>query len=372
MIFDKNQTEFVNSIQQEAWEAGTRLMPLDVTLPYVPDELKSICVDLYNFTYDMLVDKYQNHENCESGVIPVGFYFHLLFDDEAWEGNTVKVSPEKFKHLIKTQYTHLKDIPITEMRTTHGFVLEQSDNIILVSNDKYPGALKAARILRKTAEANYKLSFNSYYEHCDFRAFAKYKLTYKDLYSVLSDDTLAIAEQIHNYCADRKVTPQQCRKYWQVEYKHKGKRVYEIYLRAQNKPRFQIVFANPGPGLGSESFQMIEEVISKYDDYDEFKDFCFRHIKKCPHCNRCAYKLECKNLGTSDDFSDEEMREKIPNCKRFKCGSKCDKHKNPLYMELFGNKITVCFIRVEDPKEQDLKHILRLIDLRVMEIQAKS
>ena len=43
MLFDKNQTKFKDCIQEKIWELGTQLLPLNITLPYVPNEYKSAC-----------------------------------------------------------------------------------------------------------------------------------------------------------------------------------------------------------------------------------------------------------------------------------------------------------------------------------------
>ena len=58
--FNKNQEEFSNYIQKNIWVYGTRLLPLETTLPYVPEELKESCIDLYNFTYHLLSDMHNN------------------------------------------------------------------------------------------------------------------------------------------------------------------------------------------------------------------------------------------------------------------------------------------------------------------------
>ena len=80
---------------------------------------------------------------------------------------------------------------------------------------------------------------------------------------------------------------------------------------------------------------MIEEEIGQYDDYDEFAEFCRKNLKKCTNCHQ--------------------------NCQK----------KNDVTV-IFGKKTFICqpYIRIVDPKEQDLKHIFRLIDLRSMIVRA--
>lgn len=60
MIFDKNQTEFKDCIQERVWELCTRQVPLKITLPFIPDELKPACIDWYNFNKNLFADMYKN------------------------------------------------------------------------------------------------------------------------------------------------------------------------------------------------------------------------------------------------------------------------------------------------------------------------
>ena len=121
--------------------------------------------------------------------------------------------------------------------------------------------------------------------------------------------------------------PQNCNYFYRVEYKQKGKIVYISNLASKNKLRIYIGFAE----LYGEAYKMIEDEIRHYENYDEFANFCRNNLKKCTNCT--------------------------PNC------GKKDKT-----TRVFGKNTFVCqpYIRIINPNEQDLKHIFKLIDLRVM------
>ena len=111
MIFDKNQTVFKDCIQEKVWHLGTALLPLNITLPYVPAEYKSACKDLYNFTCNILTDMYenpdkfgfaidsakQNYENQKQ----VEFYFWFIGRLKNLSGKQYEVTAENFKKITK-------------------------------------------------------------------------------------------------------------------------------------------------------------------------------------------------------------------------------------------------------------------------------
>ena len=336
MIFDKNQTVFEDCIQEKVWEIGTQLLPLDVTLPHVPAEYKSACKDLYNFTYYLLADMYekpsafgfeidsakQDYENKKQ----VEFYFWIINGLINLVGNEFEMPFNKFYKLVK------KFNPMSvEMLKTHGFIFEDKRAFVVIRNDMYPDMFVASNAVVEAGYANYKVNCGYFMVYCDFRAFAKYKRTYEDLHYVFGDTTRKIAEQFHDYNVNQKIMPQNCNYFYRVEYKQKGKIVYISNIYPKNQLRIYIGFAE----TNGEAYKMIEDKINSYDDYENFADYCRKNLKKCTDCN--------------------------PNC-----------NKKSNMTEIFGKKTFVCqpYIRIVDPKEQDLKHIFRLIDLRSMLIKA--
>ena len=141
MIFDKNQTEFKDCIQEKVWELGTRLLPLDITLPYVPDEYKSACEDLYNFTHDILVDMYENPQNFGFVIDStksdyenkkqVEFYFWLMGWAKILAGNELIFTLDGFN-----KFTKKYNPTCMERLKSHGFVFENTGTVVKIRNDK--------------------------------------------------------------------------------------------------------------------------------------------------------------------------------------------------------------------------------------------
>jgi hypothetical protein len=336
MVFDKNQIIFKDCIQEKVWELGTNLLPLDMTLPYVPAEYKSACEDLYYFTYSILTDMYENPDEFGFAIDlskqdyenkkQVEFYFWFIGWLKNLSGNQYEVASENFKKITK------KFNPISvERLKAHGFMFEYKSDMVVIRNDIYPDMFIAAEAIIASGYANYKVNRGHFMLCCDYRAFAKYKRTYEDLHFVFSDNIRKIAEQLHAYNVSQKVMPQKCNYFYRVEYKKKGKIVYISNLTSKNKLRIYIGFAE----LNGEAYKMIENEIHHYEYCEEIAEFCRNNLKKCTNCT--------------------------PNC-----------GKKGKTTEIFGKNTFVCqpYIRISDPSEQDLKHIFKLIDLRVMLINA--
>jgi len=336
LLFDKNQTVFKDCVQERVWELGTGLLPLETTLPYAPAEYKTACEDLHNFTCKILADMYENPEKFGFIIDPskpdyenkkqVEFYFWFIGWLKNLSGNRYEVTHENFIKIKK------KFNPVSvERLKTHGFVFKYENEAVIISNELYPGMFVAAEAVIKAGFANYKVNRDYFLLYCDFRAFANYKRTYEDLHFIFGDNTRGIAEQLHEYNVSRKIMPQKCNYFFRVEYKLKGKIVYISNLAPQNKLRIYIGFAE----INGDAYKMIENEIRKYDDCDEFAEFCRNNLKKCTNCN--------------------------PNCGR-----------NGKAVKIFGKDAFICqpYIRITDPRARDLMHIFRLIDLRAMLIKA--
>jgi len=336
VIFDKNQTVFKDCIQEKVWEIGTGLLPLEITLPYVPAEYKSACGDLYHFTHTLLADMYENPDLFGFAVDPskqdyenkkqVEFYFWFLGGLINLVGNQYEMPSDKFYKLIR------KFNPLSvEMLKKHGFIFEDRGGAVVVSNGIYPDMLAGSKAVIEAGYANYQVNRDNFLMYCDFRAFAKYKRTYEDLHFVFGDDTRRLAQQLHAYNVSQKIAPQKCTYFYRVEYKQKGKIVYISNLSPKNQLRIYIGFAE----IDGEAYKMMEDEIRRYDDCDEFAEFCRSNLKKCTNCS--------------------------PGC-----------NKKNSTTEIFGKKTFVSqpYIRIVAPKEQDLKHIFRLIELRSMLIKA--
>ena len=64
MIFDVNQTEFVSEKQKEVWQAGTHIVPLEVSLADVRDEeTREGCRQIYDCSMEILTELYENADS---------------------------------------------------------------------------------------------------------------------------------------------------------------------------------------------------------------------------------------------------------------------------------------------------------------------
>ena len=335
MIFDRNQTEFKDCIQEKVWELATRQPPFERILPYA-DTLKSACADYYNFNQALLSDMYENPDRFGFEIDPsqpdwmnkkqVEFYFWFIGGLKNLTGNQYEMPADAFNKLIKK--FNPKSI---EALKAHGFVFEKKDNIVVIYNDVYPDMFVAAKAMIDVGYANYKVNCDYFMLYCDFRVLSKYRRTYEDLHIIFSDKRRQITEKIYDYSVGNKIMPQQCNYFFRVDYKYKGKVVYVTNVKDKNQYALHMGFAE----IGSEAYKMIEREIKKYDDADEFKEFILRNFTECGNCRQ-----------------------------------ECWKKSNP--REIFGKKIIACStdIRILDPNEQDLKYIFRLLELRLMVIRA--
>jgi len=340
MPFDKNQTEFKDIIQEKIWELGARQLPLEVSLPFVPDELKPACTDFYNFTRDLLADMYENPIGFGFEIDPsqpgwmnvkqVEFYFWFIGGLSNLSGNRFEMPAGAFDKLVK-KFSPKSIAALKE----HGFIFEGKGDTVVVRNALYPDMFIGAKATVKAGYANYKVNRDYFRLYCDFRALAGYKRTYEDLHLIFSDGNRRIAEKIHEHCIGRKIMPQKCNYYFRVEYKYKGKIVYIADLVGGNQFKINIGFAP----FGSPSYQRCINFIENDSSAPELKEFFIRNAAK-----------KCRN-----------------------CKVNCEIKKNPKYF--FGRKMVVCmnlpFIRMTNPAEEDLNSIYKFIDLRALLIDEK-
>jgi hypothetical protein len=336
MIFDKNQTEFEDCIRERIWEQATRLVPLEITLPYA-DELKSACKDWYDFNQDLCAGMYENPDRYGLFIDPnksrwdnkqqADFAFWFVGWMKNWTKNECVLTAEEFAKIKKK----FNPKSIEALSLYHGFVIEETGNTVTVRNEKYPDMFVAATEICAAGYENYKVNRDYYMWYCDYRGFANYKRTYQDLNRILSDKNLKTAAAMHDYAAAHKVTPQQCNYFFRVEYKCKANRVYIVDIVERNRMKINISFIQPG----DEAAKMIENEIEKYSDAADFRAYIKEHVQKCRFCRK-----GCKGVTHPK--------------------------------KLFGEILVGCTPEIEiyDPNERDLEYIFRFIDMKTMLIKA--
>jgi hypothetical protein len=216
------------------------------------------------------------------------------------------------------------------MLARHGFEVDEEGENVLVSNNRYPGMMRATFEVFEAAFNNYKVNCGDYFTACDFRALVNYKRTYADVFFLLNDAGKMIAEQVDIFAAGMKIKPAKCSYFNRVDFKKKGKKIFILEAGRRKNLRLIIGIAE----IGTEAYKMVENEIQKYDDADKFLKFIYKHLPKCRNCN-----------------------------------TECHSRKNPQI--LFGKKTVICngsipHVMIYAPTEQDLEYIYRLISLRAM------
>jgi len=336
MIFDKNQTEFDDCIRERIWEQATRLVPLEITLPYAGN-LKSGCKEWYDFNLALYIGMYENPDRYGFFVDPnkttwenkqqVDFAFWFV----GWLSNLVDNQYETTAAEFEKVKKKFNPKSIEALKKYHGFVFEEKGNSVTARNDTYPDMFAAAKEICDAGYANYKVNRDYFMWYADYRGFANYKRTYNDVNLVFSDKNLRTAQTIHDYAAELKITPQACNYFFRVEYKCKGNRVYIIDVAEKNQLKINVSFIQ----AGAEATKIIESEIGKYDDAVEFREYIREHVGRCRFCRK-----GCKGMT------------------------------NP--KKLYGEILVGCTpeVWITDPDERGLRYILRLIDMKTMLIKA--
>ena len=330
MLFDKNNLDYNGEMQKAIWDTAANLVPLEVTLPMIPEDLREPCIDFYNFSIAVLEDMYQDAEEYKDDDL-FFWYFIWLYKKFKFYDDAFVISIAEYKKFVKKHSSP----KIETLFSRHGMEYKTDYNItgecVRVTNNRYPGMMKAVFELLAAAYQNYNVNCGEYLFTCDFRALVNYKRTYSDTFAILNDKARKIAEQIVSFAAGIGVKPIKNTYFNRVEFKQKGKIVFILDVAEQRNLKINIGFAE----IGGEAFKMIENEIEKYDDAAELKNFWRNNIKKCTNCR-----------------------------------GECAKRDNPI--EVLGGKSIVCqtFMRLYAPEEQDLKHIFKLIELRAMVVKA--
>lgn len=329
-MIDKNNPDYKTPVQEQIWNAATDLVPLEVSLPMIPEEYHEACTQWYSFLTDLLNDMYAHAED----YLAVGdlqtyirWFWVWLYKWYDFDSDAFISSPDKHKKFVKKMSAPLMDFLVSRW----GFRIETNDTEVRITNTEYPLMLTAVHDVLEAAYKNYNVNCTDYLTFCDFRALVNYKRTYHDMIVLLNREGQAMAETICEYALANGIKPVKCTYFNRVEFKKKGKIVFILDVAKGKDLKINIGFAE----IGGPAFEKIAEVVEGYEDKDAFAQFWRRNLKKCTACN--------------------------PNCQ-----------KRVTPVEVFGLKTIVCqaYLRMFQPKIDDLNYIFRLIALRTMVIDA--
>lgn len=329
-MIDKNNPDYQTPLQEEIWNAVTDLVPLEVSLPMIPEKYHEECTELYRFFTDLLNDMYTDSDPYMAvGDVQtyIRWFWVWLYKKFEFDKNGFVISCDGYKQFVKKMGASLMDFLVSRW----GFRVETQGDTVRLTNTGYPHMLTAVYETLKAAYKNYNVNCGDFLTFCDFRALVNYKRTYEDMLVLLNDHSRAIAQQIIEYGLSLGIKPVKCTYFNRVEFKKKGKIVFILDVIKGKNLKINIGFSE----IGGQAFELIAKVVDQYEDKEEFARFWRSNLKKCTNCN--------------------------PNCV---------KKANPI--EVFGLKIIFCqpYLRMFGSKEEDLAYIFRLIELRTMAVDA--
>lgn len=329
-MIDKNNPDYTTPVQESIWNATTDLVPLDVTLPMIPEEYHEACTQWYTFLTDLLNDMYIHTEEylaVSDLQNYIRWFWVWLYKYYAFEDGVFYANPVVHKKFVKKMSAQL----LEHLVSCWGFHTETTETEVRITNTKYPLLLTAVHDVLEAAYKNYNVNCTDFLVFCDFRALVNYKRTYHDMIVLLNRDGRALAEAICEYALANGIKPVKLTYFNRVEFKKKGKIVFVLDVAKGKNLKINIGFAE----IGGSAFDMIAEVVNSYEDKEDFVKYWRQNLKKCTACN-----------------------------------PKCQKRITPV--EVFGLKCIVCqaYLRMFQPKPDELKYIYRLISLREMVISA--
>ncbi len=329
-MIDKNNPDYTTPVQEAIWNAATNLVPLDISLPMIPAKHHEACIQWHIFLTDLLNDMYTHTEEylaVSELQNYIRWFWVWLYKWYTFDGGAFYASPAVHKKFVKKMGTPLLDVLCDQW----GFRAESTETEVRFSNAAYPLLLTAVHNILAAAYENYSVNCGDYLTFCDCRALVNYKRTYHDMIALLNRDGRAMAEILCEFALANGIRPAKCTYFNRVEFRKKGKTVFVLDVDKGKELKISIGFAEPG----SAAFAMIEKTVNAYEDKEEFAKFWRQNLKKCTACN--------------------------PDC---------PKRVTPV--EVFGLNCIVCqaYLRMVQPKKDDLKYLYRVICLREMVISA--
>lgn len=288
MIFDKNQTEFINENQKRTWAAGVKIVPLALSLAKITDPgQKEMFTQMYNFTMDLFSDLYEHTQTVST------------WDCIATIGEFCKVGKIENKDLV---FPWVKSPDCKEVKrfaackdtlARHGVYLEEKENESRLTSTTYPELLLAYATMYESS-LQFKVNHLYYLAVCDFRIMEKgFAHSIDDIFRVLSDKECAFAQRLHQYALSLKIKPIKCIYPQRVLYKYKGKRILDIQIPGYLNEYGLAFTVHPFWG-GSLYFGeheknkrllfRLEEKVDQLDAPEKYREFFLRYIRHCTMC----------------------------------------------------------------------------------------
>jgi hypothetical protein len=307
MIFDKNQKEFLSETHKAIWDAGTHIIPIEVTIPHeindkLPPYLIESCFQFYKYILHLLSDIYENPDVYEpfqfqDRRISIQYKFIVPFADfglvgEAGEDFLIinrSVFDKLFLKQIKSK-TYQKDsktIISLEQRIRilerTGLKISYKGNDAILKNILFPNIFYAIREMAQVS-SDEKGSGDNSFTYCDFRKLCKdYKYDkFENALVFLNDEDKSIARELDSiakkYKLTRSIKSGYCPGY-EVIYKYKNAVVMDfngLNSRLTMSVRFRCDIKNTEPI--NRLFDEVEK------DSNELKEFIYKKLHRCTRC----------------------------------------------------------------------------------------
>ena len=262
MIFDVNQTEFVSEKQKEVWQAGTHIVPLEVSLADVKDEeTREGCRQIFDCIIEILTELY---ENADSYVYTSRWY---TGDYLAWL--TGSATPLK-----KHQEEYLRFL---EKLPQFGFSCDDG----VWTNERYPLFLEYFPRFVLLAKER-KKNLGGYLARLDFRLFAdKIKLTMDDLLRPLSDRDTEFCLVMHQYAVSHKLKVEMKDPY---TFRYLYKKLYVLELH--NHPfRITVPYGLDNGKRVPGQLQRFLDLVEEQPDREALFEYLKGGIRICTGCD---------------------------------------------------------------------------------------
>ena len=288
IVLDRNQETFDTYMHRRIWGQWASLVPIEKTLPFVDDEYKNSCIDLYNFFTAVFEDMYVNIESYDllpndipelsyeakllkkKPEMPFWFLFHLALKSEIDENGHMVLSTAVYEKFKKTR----KELYAANFLGKHGITISEFPDITVISNTKYPDMF---RIIVRMA-SNDKTKYNLM--NCDFRVFNKIKLDGFELVTeTLSGTHKNFAMEIDKFLLSKDIKREKNLSVGRIIYRY-NKEIIAYMYREDNRLTFPIMF----DFKKSIPFEVLCEKLAIYDYCKELITFALDNLKPCTFC----------------------------------------------------------------------------------------
>ena len=281
MKFDKNQHEFPSPFHREIWWWAVGIVPPEDSLT---DEVKKNCgpealegcYQWHTYFNALCGDMY---ENADAYTPASGRQYRDILekiaaegivngDDVIWGGaewDAYKAKINKSKAYVTSGVT--LDECLSALART-GLVCEITEKNAVFFHSKYPKIFHAMQVFERSPEVR-QTPARHHFAHCEFRQlFKSYSANYDELMRRASDESLFIAQAIHDYCRSLKM--QRYIHFGIMKYKYKSVRILDYNLYGSEYPTLRLNMGpwriNPFRGDLDEIFKRIAEKKAEIDN----------------------------------------------------------------------------------------------------------